>query len=235
MSLSDLFAPRKNADLAAVRPWEAEPLQEAGAGVPIDQQLLPDRPVPESSEPLLESPETLLDAARAQAAALLLQAEEQAEQLRRSAIREGLREGAAQAEAACAVERARLREVADGITAAVARHCEAQAPALAQLAALAAETLLLDQLALEPERVVAVVRHALEHTLAATQVTVYLHPEDLPLVHSKAALGAALEWQPDPSLERGGCRIESDQGEVDATLSGRLARFREAMHLGARE
>ncbi len=63
--------------------------------------------------------------------------------------------------------------------------------------------------------------------LSARHITLRVHPDDLPLVAQGAAevltaRGARLVA--DPSLARGGCRVESDIGIVDATLENRWLR-----------
>ena len=60
--------------------------------------------------------------------------------------------------------------------------------------------------------------------LSARHIRVRVHPDDLPLV--EAGAGEALAARDarlvaDAEIERGGCRIESDLGRIDATLETR--------------
>jgi flagellar assembly protein FliH len=60
--------------------------------------------------------------------------------------------------------------------------------------------------------------------LSARHICVRVHPDDLPLVETGA--GEALAARDarlvaDAEIERGGCRIESDLGRIDATLETR--------------
>jgi len=102
------------------------------------------------------------------------------------------------------------------------------AQALTQTAVLLARQVLRDELQTRPQAVAQVAREALD-TLAASarQVTVRVHPDDLSIVGQGAqevlqARGARL--QADAAIMRGGCRIESELGAVDATIEARWAR-----------
>jgi flagellar assembly protein FliH len=178
---------------------------------------------------------------------VLAQARIEAEEIRARSREEGLAEGRAMGLAECRPARAALEEWFERLDLAFQEFCEAQIPALVDLAVSAAEVLLREQLDLAPERIRAVCRDALDRVAGASGVTVYLHPDDIPLVVDSCQLtvdsgdGAPPSLStvngqlstgvivPDPTLERGGCRIESDCGTVDATISGRVARLRAAM------
>jgi flagellar assembly protein FliH len=164
----------------------------------------------------------------------LQQARAEADQIRAIALREGYADGQARGLDEWAAERQRARELVAQIGAAYQRFCEKQVPALAELATGAAEKLLQEQLTLEPERVLTIVEQALEHVGASTQISLHLNPDDLPIVSTHPALQSQrqtprVRLQPDPTVQRGGCWIESDQGEVDATVGGRVARLKAAV------
>lgn len=83
-------------------------------------------------------------------------------------------------------------------------------------------------LAVRPETIVPVVQEALS-SLFDERVRMHLHlnPRDAALVHSE--LGERLaarncEIVADPSIEAGGCRIETPRAEVDATVTTRWER-----------
>lgn len=94
---------------------------------------------------------------------------------------------------------------------------------LVELALITGRQLAGESLAANPEHVLSVVRELLEaDTSLSGRPRLWLHPEDLILV--EASLGGALAqagWacQPDPTLERGGCRATSAAGGLDASLS----------------
>jgi flagellar assembly protein FliH len=207
----------------------------------------------------------ILQRARQQAEAVLHEARRDAEQIRADAAREGFSDGQMRACEEMAGERERLCTLLDQVGAAFHQFCRDQMPALAALAAEAAEKLMAGQLAAEPERITAIVQHALDHVTASSWIIVRLHPEDLELVRADTAPATApagdrtprsapmlsesahpcthpgeqtlalpgclpvVHLHADATVERGGCRIESEQGEVDATVSGRVARLADAL------
>jgi flagellar assembly protein FliH len=172
----------------------------------------------------------LLNGARQQAAELIRAAQEEAERIRIDARIQGEQEARAEWEQ----ERACLGALALAVSAAYQRFCREQVSALAELATRAAEKLLGEQLACEPERVLTIVHAAMEQVSGSTHVALRLNPADIDLVQPALASTScghapAVQIHADPTVERGGCWIESEQGKVDATVSGRLAELEAAM------
>lgn len=84
------------------------------------------------------------------------------------------------------------------------------------------------ELKTDPGQVIAVVREALAALPAASRrVTVTLHPEDAALVRESllTAAGEEASWRivEDPLLTRGGCRIQAEHSQVDASVEHRIA------------
>jgi flagellar assembly protein FliH len=105
---------------------------------------------------------------------------------------------------------------------------EAQmARAVADTAVQLARQVLRSELQVQPELVAKVATEAVNAVLlSARQITLQVHPQDLPLVADGAAeLLAARGTRliADPLVERGGCRVESDLGAVDARIASRWA------------
>jgi flagellar assembly protein FliH len=107
------------------------------------------------------------------------------------------------------------------------------AQALARTATQLARELLRSELQTRPERVAQVAADAVAAVLdSARRIQVYAHPQDLPLVadgaqEALAARGAQL--LADPRLARGGVRVESDVGAVDASIGNRWKQAAVAM------
>lgn len=87
-----------------------------------------------------------------------------------------------------------------------------------------------------PEAVVDVVRGALRRLVERDRVTILVNPEDLDLVRDASdALMAELggiehcDVQVERRVARGGVIVRTIEGEVDATLSTKLARARETL------
>lgn len=114
---------------------------------------------------------------------------------------------------------------------------EAQmAEAVAATAVRLARQVLRSELAGNPALVAHVATEAVGAVLlSARQITVLLHPQDLPLVAEGAsetlqARGARLVA--DASIERGGCRVESDLGAIDARIAERWAQAASVLGAG---
>lgn len=99
------------------------------------------------------------------------------------------------------------------------------ATSVTRVAVQLARQVVRSELAARPELVARVAQEAIGAVLtSAREVVVHVHPQDLPLVaqgaaDAIAARGARLVAQ--PSLERGGCHIETEVGTVDARIDAR--------------
>jgi len=78
----------------------------------------------------------------------------------------------------------------------------------------------------DPSQIIGVVREALGVLpVNARSIRVLLHPEDAVLVREAYALGEMEQnWQilEEPVIQRGGCRIHTENSQIDATLDSRL-------------
>ena len=107
---------------------------------------------------------------------------------------------------------------------------------VARVATELARQVVRSELAVHPALVAQVAREAINAVLmSARQITVLVHPDDHALVASGcaealAARGARLLSQ--PSVARGGCRVESDAGVVDARIAARWAQASHALGTG---
>jgi flagellar biosynthesis/type III secretory pathway protein FliH len=274
------------------RPWEITPFHDAERDLAAEIESGPPHPEAMLAAAIARAAE-ISQHARREAEALRERAQAEAEQLRSAAQEEGFAAGQARAQEEWDALCGHGAALIDQLGTAYQSFCEAQVPALAFLAVAAAERLLLEQLTLEPERVVTIVNDALAAALATATVTVHLHPEDaklvaahldaqrstldaertldarhstldsdgtgqvgsasessverrassvvsessverpassVPLERRASSVGRpAIRLAPDTGVERGGCWIESAQGEVDATVGGRLTRLAQAM------
>lgn len=133
------------------------------------------------------------------------------------AYRKGFEEGRAEAEAHAA-EREREREAQrQAIELAFARFDAASAEALRErlrqtVLALCEEAVL--PLAIDPEGLAARVKKAVAMLQRVQdERRVLLHPDDIALVRDR--LPADLELVPDPAVERGALRIDSEDGGIE--------------------
>lgn len=162
----------------------------------------------------------ILQTAEIEAAQVRASTQAVREEARRAGYAEGYERGAS--EWAQAVRTAR---------ASVAAAVEAAKPQIVRMALRIAEKVLRRKLETEPEALLPMVDEALRSLSAQHQSKVVLraHPEDRPVLESRLKHWlernpgmASLQVVADDSFRRGGCRIESDFGMVDATIDTQL-------------
>ena len=164
----------------------------------------------------------------------------EADQLRQAAREQGYQEGFASGHAH-ALEEAHAGAAALA-EAGVALRAEAAAAAsrledeAVQLALSLAEKIVAAALAVQPELVVDVVRHALRGVVERERLTVLVNPADLPLVSGamagvQAELGGIDHWevQAERRVARGGAVVRHAHGDVDAQLDAKYERAREVV------
>jgi flagellar assembly protein FliH len=168
--------------------------------------------------------------------AALAQAEAEADALRVAAREEGLREGREEALAALAPALEALNQAAEAVQAAQFVRADRLENHAVDLALFLAEKVLGGALAVEPERVIEVVRGALRGIVERERVTVLVHPEDLELVRDsmddlRASLGGIehCEVQAERRVSRGGAVVRTPDGDVDARVETKLQRAREVV------
>jgi flagellar assembly protein FliH len=107
------------------------------------------------------------------------------------------------------------------------------AEAVAASAVALARQVLRSELQTRPEQVAVVAAEAVSAVLlSARQIVLSVHPDDLPLVAEGAAdvlQARGARWVADATIERGGCRVESDLGAVDARISARWQQAAQAL------
>ena len=97
---------------------------------------------------------------------------------------------------------------------------------LGTLALAAAKRILGEELSIAPDRIGAVVEGVLTRARRARSIKVRVHPDDVAALRK---LHASLSIEPDPSLTRGGCVVETDLGELDARLEVQIAALARAL------
>lgn len=98
-----------------------------------------------------------------------------------------------------------------------------------QLCTDLAERLLRRQLEMAPEMVQTVVREALDALgRTGSEIRVHANPADVAVLELLEVRPGAQGWTliADGAIERGGCRVITDYGQVDATLATRITELR---------
>ncbi len=141
--------------------------------------------------------------------------------------------GLAQGREDAAAEREQLSHLLLGLSSALAHADHDVSTELMALALDIAKAMLKTALPVKPELVMPVIEDAIAHLPSVQQPAVLLlHPDDFTLVHEQIGAGlVAGGWrlQPDPAIERGGCRIETGSNQIDADTTTRWKRIAAAL------
>jgi flagellar assembly protein FliH len=189
--------------------------------------------------PRREKPPSM-EEAHSRAEAIVAAAQQEAAGIREQARREGFAEG-------MVAGRAELRELAEpavqALSDAVERVRELQAAAsdaverqAVVLAMEIAEKVVSGAIAVQPDRVLDVVRGTLRAIVERERLVVQVNPEDLEIVREgldelTGALGGIehVEVQEERRVQRGGAVVRTAVGEVDANIGTKLDLAREAV------
>jgi len=146
---------------------------------------------------------------------------------------EGHEKGLAEGHEAAARETARLKNLADIFSTEISKADETISQQVLDLSLDFARALLKSSLTINPELVIPIVREAVRYLPALHQpALLYLNPDDMTLVQDK--IGDELTktgWQiaSDTQLERGSCRVDTAQNQIDASLPTRWQRLTAAL------
>jgi flagellar assembly protein FliH len=146
-------------------------------------------------------------------------------QAREEGFNAGLAEGRATARRELLSQTGRLEALYAAAARPLAELDDEVARELAWLATVVAERVLGVEMSLAPEKILDVVRQAVQVLPAAERhVRVVLHPDDAALVRDHRNTSEE-SWQiiEDRMLDRGDCRLESEHSRIDARLRSRLA------------
>lgn len=99
-----------------------------------------------------------------------------------------------------------------------------------------AEQIIRREIAADPAVVMTIIENALQSSVRADQYRIRINPDDLEKVNEKKPLFLAsisglknLSIEADASVSAGGCRVDSDLGEVDATIETQLEAIQQVL------
>lgn len=148
---------------------------------------------------------------------------------RATAEREGREAGYAAGLAAASAERAEMAALLVKLSAAAGDHEQRLVDEVLDLALVLARQLVGEALAVRREFILPIVNAALKQLPQSTQrVELTLNPSDLDLVGKfvgTTEFSARCQLRADPSIAPGGCRLETEQCEVDVTVPSRWRRL----------
>lgn len=165
--------------------------------------------------------------------AVVLPTAEEIEHIQQQASREGYSAGYQEGKGKVDAELARLVQMMSALDGALQRLDEEMSQSLLSLALDISKQILRETLRVKPELVLPVIREAVGSLPQASQHPhLKLHPDDAALVRSLMQDELShFHWKliEDSSVERGGCRVETANSEVDATLENRWKRMLAAL------
>ncbi len=164
------------------------------------------------------------DDPKAQAERLAKERAERVKMINQQAYREGYDAGYARGSAVAASEAARLADLVESARLEMSTLEQNVAEDLLRLALTLARTLVRESLKVHPEMVEAVVRETVRDVPPFGQgMRLRLNPEDAALLTKRLGSELDAQWSVvgDETMTRGGCRVESSTGEIDASMETR--------------
>ena len=154
---------------------------------------------------------------------------EEVENTHQQAYQEGFATGYREGKSKVDTELARLTQLMSALDGALSQFDEALSQNLLSLSLDIAKQMLREALRVRPELVLPVIREAVNGLPQASQHPhLKLHPDDAALVRSLMADELNhFHWKliEDSRVERGGCRVETTNSEIDATMESRWKRI----------
>lgn len=147
----------------------------------------------------------------------------------------GLAAGQAEGKRLAEQQASRLAGLVNAFEAALSRLQDEVGTAILGLSLDVAKQVLRSELAAHPEAILPGIRETLDLAGTSQQSQLLINPADVPLVREH--LGDVLkagQWHiiEDASIERGGCKVVTGNGSIDATLSTRWSRIAGALGSG---
>jgi flagellar assembly protein FliH len=148
---------------------------------------------------------------------------------RSEAVAEGKAAGYAAGMASAAADKARLAKVLASLEAAAGDHEQRLMDELLDLALVLGRQLVGEALAVRRELVLPIVAAALQQLPQSVQrVQLMVNPGDLPIIRQFLdgdAVHGRCQLLSDPMVAPGGCRVETEHCEIDATMPTRWKRL----------
>jgi flagellar biosynthesis/type III secretory pathway protein FliH len=192
----------------------------------------------DSDGPPLPSIEELLAVAQQQAESIVAVAQQEVEQWRTSAQAEGFatgrEEGHEQARQALLPALVAFAQAGQSLIVLEERLIERMTPNLVSFALEIAEKIVGKTVVEDPRIVAAVLERARAELPQARSIRIYLHPLDQQvlsecrpdLVWTGTKAGRTIEVVAAEEIERGGCRVETEMGIVDASIPVQIEEVR---------
>lgn len=171
-------------------------------------------------------PLLFLLAAEEKAEHIIAEAEAKAAAIEKGALERAAEEGRQEAKQECLPSVIGLANAAQALIVLEEQLISRYTPDIVRLALDIAEKVIGKAVAADPEIVAGVLDRARHEVLHARQLRIWLNPADLnvirdirpDLIRSGDEPGRTIEITASADIERGGCRVETEMGTIDATI-----------------
>lgn len=227
-----------NSEDSADRDWrlaDLESLDLVGRLVDLESLNLDDRPADlESIDPIKLAPIYLLLAAQEKADELIAQAQTAALEIREEARCQGEAEGREAGKSDLLPSLTAFADAGQSLIAFEERVISEYAQSLVELALEIAGKIIGRAVDADRQIVASVLERAKTETCNAKQLRIWLHPDDLKvleesrpeLLKAEGSNGRTIAVVASLEIGRGGCRLETESGMVDATIPTQLDEMR---------
>lgn len=126
-----------------------------------------------------------------------------------------------------------IDSVTENLTKEFSKELQSLGKAVVPIAIKIAEHILRNEVTQKPEIILERVRHTLEAVENETIFKIRINPEDLEIlesIKSKLPQLASIELVSDPTIERGGCIVESSIGSTDATFTSLFEKIAQSLN-----
>lgn len=161
------------------------------------------------------------------------------EQARQEGYASGVAEGVAQGRKQAEKERQTILSIIENFINPLKELDEKLEEEIVNLIIAIARQVIRREFKTDPKHIIGVVREAIASLPPMyTKVAIYLNPSDAEIVRDVYAIGkqdVRIELHDDLSVERGGCRVETEESLIDASIDNRIATIAAELLGGERE
>ncbi|GEM_PF-2501536 len=188
----------------------------------------------ESLDAVKLAPLLLLIAAEEKARSIIQEAEARAAQLRQELVEENTAQGREEAKSELLPALVAFADAGQALIVFEDQLVSRYTPHIVELALEIAEKLVGKAVDEDPEIVASVLERAKQEIVDAKQIRIRLHPADFKilaelrpdLVKLGSELGRTIDVAPAENVARGGCRLETESGLIDATMPTQIEEMR---------
>jgi flagellar assembly protein FliH len=217
-----------------VRPYEPSDQLPDGERTDIENPASHLRIELESLDLVKLGPYLLLLQARESAEAFITAAQAEAEMIREQSRSDGASQGREEAKQEAHPAAVAFANAGQALIVFEEQMIARYAPEMVRLALEIAEKIVYKTVAAEPETVASVLQRARQEVIDARHIRICLNPADYELLGEirpdLLSMGndgrRAIEVVTDGELDRGGCRLETEIGVIDATVPTQIAELR---------